>query len=390
MHLVFAFHELPPFRQAFLADLAAAFPQAHLSLLLSLPKGGFDWQLSLPASTQVQRFGTNQSRFTQGRLQSYYAEFTKGGEMIQHLTPPPDAVVIGGYADVAYRRIVAHCWRQGIPCLLWMDSNIRCEQGSLFSRTLKHLILPRLFSKCSGLLICGRLGRAFAIKYGAVAEKIFFCPALPEVDAFSPHQRMAEVTRKKSILFCGRLAREKRLDLLIDAFAQIAPYRPDWDLVIVGDGPLRAELMRRVPPACAARVRWLGAVNDPTSLAPIYLSSSLFVLPSDYEPWGVVVAEAAAAGLPLICSDIVGAAADLLQENVNGRIFASGSMPELARILLEMTARNDLVAMGQQSREILSRFRTMASPIEGLRQALATSETSSQHPDACTAHHPRA
>lgn len=117
----------------------------------------------------------------------------------------------------------------------------------------------------------------------------------------------------------ARLVALKRYDAAIDAFARLAPERPDWDLLIVGDGEMRA-WQARVPAELRHRVIWTGFIQDPTETAALYRWSHVFVHPGDYEAWGVVVLEAAAAGLAMIVSNVVGAAPDLVRDGENGRL----------------------------------------------------------------------
>jgi glycosyltransferase involved in cell wall biosynthesis len=98
----------------------------------------------------------------------------------------------------------------------------------------------------------------------------------------------------------------------------------------------------------------------------------VFILPSSYEPWAVVVCEAAAAGLAIVASRIVGAAGELCREGVNGRLFTPGSVEELAQALLEVTASEEIVAaMGRASLEVLDDWRRRGDPVQGVRLALA-------------------
>ena len=97
---------------------------------------------------------------------------------------------------------------------------------------------------------------------------------------------------------------------------------------------------------------------QPNVLPELMARSGVFVLPSRKEPWGVVVQEAAAAGLPLISSDAVGASVHLLQEHYNGWLFPSGSTESLASLLRTAASadRRRLSQMGNASVEISHQF----------------------------------
>ncbi|MDB4432930.1 glycosyltransferase, partial [Akkermansiaceae bacterium] len=100
-------------------------------------------------------------------------------------------------------------------------------------------------------------------------------------------------------------------------------------------------------------------------------AASAFVLPSRFEPWGVVVQEAAASGLPLICSDACGAGVHLLRDRWNGRSFAAGDSDHLVECLLWMHQQSDqqLHELGRHSFE-LSRQYTPARWVEILLEGI--------------------
>jgi glycosyltransferase involved in cell wall biosynthesis len=176
---------------------------------------------------------------------------------------------------------------------------------------------------------------------------------------------------RRYFMYSGRLAPVKRVDTLLDAFVAIAERRPEWDVVIAGNGPLEQELRARIPAELAHRVIWTGFVGTHAELAALYTCVDLFVLPSTHEPWAVVVCEAAAAGVPMAVSNIVGAAAEICRDGVNGRVFPPRDASLLATILLELTEDEDrLREMGRASLRLLDDWRRRGDPIQGVRAAL--------------------
>ncbi len=132
----------------------------------------------------------------------------------------------------------------------------------------------------------------------------------------------------KLITFVGRFINAKRPIDAVNAFQSIAPEARDTCLVFVGDGPLMEEITQvsRNDP----RVMTLGWLKEPEVLASILAMSSMLVLPSQHEPWGAVVNEAMAAGTPVIASDQVGAAHELIAPGKTGFIHAVGDIHALA------------------------------------------------------------
>ena len=239
--------------------------------------------------------------------------------------------------------------------------------------------MSRTVSRCSAILPCGTLGTRYFQKYGARPEQIFFSPpepdysliedAVPTVVASLAAEYRLDPGRRY-LIYSGRLETVKRVDLLIDAFAQVAEQRPGWDLIIAGGGSLEAKLKARVPNRLQPRVLWTGFVGSPQRMAAHYLLADVLVLPSDYEPWALVVNEAACAGLAIVCSDFVGAAAELLRDRENGCSFQANNAASLVAALVDVTDEDNLRRYKAASPGILKNWRKSADPIEGLRRAL--------------------
>jgi glycosyltransferase involved in cell wall biosynthesis len=137
---------------------------------------------------------------------------------------------------------------------------------------------------------------------------------------------------------------------LLQAFARAKV--PNSFLVFAGDGPERNNLERRaVELGIEDRVRFLGFLNQ-SQLPSAYRAADLFVLPSLFEPFGLVVNEAMLCGLPVAVSDRVGARFDLVRPDENGYVFPAGDVEALAAIFREILADPEKRArMGAASRQ---------------------------------------
>ncbi len=148
-----------------------------------------------------------------------------------------------------------------------------------------------------------------------------------DTDRFHPHHRslawreaMGVEAGETVLLYVGRLANEKRLDVLADAL----PALPNVRLLIVGDGPVRARLTQRM---AGLPVHFTGYLEG-HALATAYASADVFVFPSDTETFGQVVQEAMASGLPVVGAR-GGGTLDLVQDGTTGRLFTPGCVPDL-------------------------------------------------------------
>jgi glycosyltransferase involved in cell wall biosynthesis len=152
------------------------------------------------------------------------------------------------------------------------------------------------------------------------------------------------------VLFCAKLQPWKRPQDLLRAFAQVSG--PNTHLVFAGDGALRSTLESEAKTlGVDSRVLFLGFANQ-SVLPEVYTASDLFVLPSEYEPFGLVVNEAMLCQRPVIVSDRVGARFDLVREGETGYIFPCGDVDALARILQRALSDPPLLhRMGAAARE---------------------------------------
>ena len=338
------------------------------------------WQFRPPPEISPVSFGAGESAAQQSKLAGLPHEWSKGGRIIRWLAEHDiRALVVAGYNDAARLRVIRWCRRHGVPCFIWGDSNIRGDLANGLKARIKRSYVGWILRHSSGALPFGTLGRDYFLKYGARRDDIFLVPLEPdyhliqqlgrqEVEAIA--RRFGLLPDRRRIIFTGRLVPAKRPDLLISAFEQINEQRPQWDLLMVGDGAMRQQLQSAIPPRLQSRMLWTGFLDDQRAVSALYRCADVLVLPSDYEPWALVINEAAAAGLAIVCTDVVGAAAELVRDGVNGFLFPPGDLHELTKRLLDVTSPDRIDAMKHASAQILAEWRRVGDPVEGLRQAL--------------------
>jgi teichuronic acid biosynthesis glycosyltransferase TuaC len=178
-----------------------------------------------------------------------------------------------------------------------------------------------------------------------ILGEIFLEPAAPPAD---------RPERPFVFLCAARLVPAKNHTLLIDAFADAFAGDGDMRLLLAGDGPLRPELRRRCAErGVAAQVEFLGTLPA-EQLRAAMAGADAFVLASDVETFGVVVIEAQAAGMPVVCTASGGP--DHLIEPANGLLVPAGDRQALSRALAEMRRQAASYDRALISAESIRRF----------------------------------
>jgi glycosyltransferase involved in cell wall biosynthesis len=371
---------ITPYRIHLHTLIAAGIPEFKLHTLITRGDADFKWAVRVPEPINVAHFARAGETPSAGIFQSPYSEWRKGGQLIQHLrTNAVQAVICFGHNYGSHLRIIQHCYRRGIPVFVNNDSNIRGErQLSRLAAWGKRRVYAWWLKRATGVMPMGELGEEFFLKYGADRTRFYRVPYTPDYDDFAAFdaERLDQFRKRfglsggrRYLLFSGRLAPVKRVDLLIDAFANLAAERPDWDLLIAGDGPLGEDLRRRVPEGMRERVTWTGFLEQ-EELKLAYHAADVLVLPSDREPWAVVVQEAMAAGLVVVASEVVGAAHELIVDQDNGRIVPKADVHALQQAILDVTQADRLGRYKARSQSALKTWRETHDPVKEIRRAL--------------------
>ena len=369
-----------PYRLHFHRRIVNEMPEVQLWSLFTHEYDKQRWKWVEDESIRTRCFGWGESIEAPATLRQRWRDWRKGGRIVRWMMRhEPDAILVLGYADIGKVRALRWAKRRKIATLMFIDSNVFGDRARGWRRIVKRIALGRILSWCDCLLPCGSAGEAYLRRYGVPDERIIRCPyepdyrmilSLPASRIASAQERFGLRPGRRRIVYCGRLSSEKRVDLLLNAFARIRSDRPEWDLVLIGDGPLREHLETAGGCFDGERVIWTGFVADPRDVAAIYRNCDALALPSDYEPWGLVVNEAVAAGLAVIASDVVGAARELVSPGVNGALFEPGNEHALVDSLLRVTDADAIDALKAGSLGVLSDWRTKADPVQGLLGAL--------------------
>ena len=273
----------------------------------------------------------------------------------------PDVVVVSGWSTFSSQAAVLWCRRRRVPYVLLVESNDR-DPRPAWRRIVKRLVVPPVVRRAAWVMTVGTMARDSVLARGATpgrtgrfANTIDVQAYVELADRFAsgrPALRSAIGAHDDVVvLSVARLAPEKGLDTLVRAAAEAD--EPSLLVVVAGDGPERAAL-DRLARDLGVRLVLLGDVQPASRVVEHYAAADLFALLSHHEPWGVVVNEAAACALPLLLSDRVGAAHDLLVDGGNGALVPAGDVSAAAtalrRLVADPAARR---AAGARSRELV-------------------------------------
>ncbi|HXH06603.1 MAG TPA: glycosyltransferase family 4 protein [Vicinamibacterales bacterium] len=295
-----------------------------------------------------------------------------------------DVLWVHGYSHQVCLRAVAVAKAMGIKVLLRGESHLQSGSASSSKRLVKAALLRSLFGLVDGFLAIGTRNKEYYLRYGVPRSKIFMMPYAVDNDFF---RREAEKARLESgklraelkleagrpvIVFAGKLQPRKRPTDLLEAYAHLSPdgvSEPIPYLLFVGDGEERTRLEERARQLGWSSIRFVGFRNQ-SQIPSLYAIGDVLALPSDREPWGLVVNEAMNAGLAIIVSDRVGCSPDLVKDGVNGFVFPVGDVTALAGRLREVTSDAGRAReMGAASLRIISAW-DFEADVQGLLAAL--------------------
>ncbi len=294
---------------------------------------------------------------------------------------PFDAVWVHGYSSVNTLHAMLAARALGLPVLLRAEPWLQDRKRSGWRLWIKRAFFTALRGFVSAVLPIGTrnaeywdfyLGHrfpSFLMPY-AVDNRRFASDTSAETEQL--RESFGLETGRSVILFASKLQERKHCDDLLQAYLLLIGTLPLGErphLLIVGDGEQMPLLRRSVEEAGAHLVRFTGFRNQ-TELPGIFALSTVFVLPSVHEPWGLIVNEAMAAGLPVIVSDAVGCAVDLVQDGANGFSFPARDIPSLTTALRAVLVPGVAERMGECSRERIAQW-GFAEDRNGLKAALA-------------------
>jgi len=250
-----------------------------------------------------------------------------------------------GFMDSTNVLCLLACLGLGIPVLATEHTDPRRHRIGIVWSTLRRLTYPLAAAVTAQTVAVQRLlpGRCVLLPN----------PVEPPGQSLLPAE--ASPPAGKLLLALGRLSPEKGFDLLLEAFASLAGRRPEWSLVILGEGPQRQNLEFQLRAlGLEGRVLLPGAAAEPTAWLR---RAELFALPSRFEGFSNALCEALACGVPAVAFDCQSGPAEILRHGVDGLLVSPEDVPALAAALARLMDDEPLrQGMAARAPEVLERF----------------------------------
>jgi glycosyltransferase involved in cell wall biosynthesis len=292
----------------------------------------------------------------------------------------PDLVYVTGWMDRGYFPALRKLKSMGITIVAGLDSQWTGSVRQHIGAMLIRWVYKKLFY--SYVWVPGPLQYEYARRIGFKKTEIIcnllsgnsalFCQASHALD------NEKRTNYPQTFLYVGRFAESKGIDILIKAFdIYKEQYKGTWKLNCIGNGPMFDDLMRAAKRHDDMTVESFLPQPELVNRAK---AAGAFILPSRYEPWGVVAHEFATAGLPLIFSEKVGARPQFLIDQLNGYTFYDESPEDLAYQMFLMSSHSieTLLHMGRMSAHLASQI-TPEITTASLMSVSAKKTRSSQH-----------
>ncbi len=275
----------------------------------------------------------------------------------------PQTVICGGYNYVASWSAALWARARGIPFILWTESTERdARSGGFLTERLRNKFL----GYCSGFVVPGSASLQYLTQLKVSEEIVYTAPNAVDNDFFAITSqatretigyRAAHGLPDRFILYAGRFVPSKGIFDLLAAYEGLpAEITSAVGLVFVGGGPAESHLRTLSGKSPRGRISVL-SFRQREDLAALYASADVFVFPTHSDPWGLVVNEAMACGLPIVCTDIAGCVADLVSDGWNGKVVPSGAPLALADAIELLLRSDDMRSlMGTNSRERIGMF----------------------------------
>ncbi len=398
MHLVILFHNIGGYHAARLRATDAAC-QARGWALTAVqvmgqtqehPWGDVDDGITFPLKTLLQ--------VNAGETEEHHRLVRS--RLVSHLDSlKPDIVAIPGWGFVASRAALSWCRHHHLPAIVMSESKADDETRHWWKERLKAWLYVRHYDAA---LVGSQHHADYLVQLGLSPQQIFQGYDAVDNDYFTAkadharqhpiaaRQRQPHIPSRPYVLAVTRFIARKNLSRLIDAYHHYRQQVVDpWDLVLCGSGVEENFLRQKTDQL--GLVGWIhfpGFVSY-SAIGDWYGLAAAFIHPALQEQWGLVVNEACASGLPILCSQTVGARYDLVREGENGLLFDPTSEEDITRCLVTIHRldADQRQGWGEASRAIAATYRPehfaqgMLQAADKALEQSASSHTPTAHPN---------
>lgn len=258
----------------------------------------------------------------------------------------PDVFICSGWSDKLMLRLAFELKKRGSKTVMTIDTPWQGKFKQFLNCAVNRFWLPKLFDYGWG---AGSPQAGYLKKLGFKPNQIRTGVYSADTAKFAALAKRGQKNVSHNFLYVGRYIGVKNMRRMERAFIKAIEAMPtsDWNLVCIGKGALWDE--RTIHP----RITHVGYIQ-PDKLQDYVGDSGCFVLPSIYEPWGVVTHEFAIMGLPLLCSKAVNSASEFLREGKNGFLFDPESVDSISEAMRKVMSMSDeeLRQMGAESHRL--------------------------------------
>lgn len=299
-----------------------------------------------------------------------------------------DVLWVHGYASLFDVYAIFLAKSMGLKVMVRGESNLFSLATSPLKKKIRKGFFWWLNRKVDAFLTVGSANAEFYKHFGVPGEKLFLAPYAVDNEFFQNKASAGEKEVEKIsselglkegfpiVLYVSKLQRRKNPDLLIEAFSRVSSdgkKAPEAYLLFVGDGEMRQELEEMVSSLGWNNIKFLGFKNQ--SELPYYLKlADIFVLPSEREPWGLVVNEAMNVDCAMLVSDQVGSGFDLVKNGENGFVVRANDLDGLGdKLKYLIGSPEEIDRMKGCSVDIISKWgiaETAAGVINACRKVL--------------------
>jgi glycosyltransferase involved in cell wall biosynthesis len=255
----------------------------------------------------------------------------------------PDVIICSGWIDKDYLKLTKNYFGK-IPTIMTCDTHWRGTIKQRIATVISRFTLLNVFSHA---WVPGLPQLNYVLNLGFKQKNIetgFYCCDLNHfLSIYNSQKQQKEINFPKRFLYVGRYYEFKGINELWQAFIELQTEQPnEWELWCLGVGDIK--------PIEHSKIKHFGFVQ-PKDLSSYTAQTGVFILPSRFEPWGVVAHEFAASGFPLLLSNQVGAAEQFLEEEKNGFSFTPNNKNAIKEALKKIINKSDkeLVEMGAYS-----------------------------------------